>query len=110
VLNGGRLQDEFGEVQCRVVAGVEPACLPRGGRVAGGEGGDVGEVAEQATQHALRVGIDAGNGEHSFACGPQDPVFGDVDGELVVADLQRERKPVVPVQLLALAQPAAQHL
>ena len=110
MLNGGRAQDEFGQPQRRVVAGVEPGRLPAGDRIAAGQRRDVGEVAEQAPQHALGLGIHARNGEHPLACGPQDLVLRDVDGELVVPDLQRQRQSVVAVQLLALAQPAAQHL
>ena len=110
MLNGGRAQDELGQPQRRVVAGVEPGRLPAGDLLAAVQRRDVSEVAEQAPKHALRLGIHARNGEHPLACGPQDPVLRDVDGELVVLDLQRERQSVVAAQLLAFAQPAAQHL
>ena len=110
MLNGGRAQDEFGQPQRRVVAGVEPGRLPVGDLLAAVQRRDVAEIAEQPSEHALRFGIHARNGEHPLAGGPQDPVLRDVDGELIVLDLQRERQAVVAVQLLALAQPASQHL
>ena len=93
-----------------MIAGVEPGWLPCRDRIAAGYGRDVSEVAEQAAQHALRLGVYTRNGKHSLAGGAQDPVLGDVRRELVVADLQRERQPVMATQLLALAQPTAQHL
>ena len=58
----------------------------------------------------LRLGIDAGHGEHALAGGPQDLVLRNVDGELVVTNFQRQRKAMVAVQLLTLAQPASQYL
>ena len=64
-------------------------------------------IAEQAAKHALRFGVYAGNGQHPLTCGAQDAVLGDVSRELVVPDLQRERQPMVAVQLLAFAQSAA---
>ena len=110
MLNGGRAQDELGQPQRRVVSGVEPGRLPAGDLLAAVQWRDVAEVAEQAPQHALRLGIHTRNREHPLACRPQDPVLRDVDGELVVLDLQRQRQSMVAVQLLALAQPATQHL
>ena len=74
-----------------------------------GNGRDIAEVAQQAAQHALRFGVHPRNGQHPLTGGAQDLVLGDVDRELVVPDLQRQRQPMVAVQLLAFAQPAAQH-
>ena len=110
MLNGGRAQDEFGQPQRRVVPGVEPGRLPAGDLLAAVQRRDVAEVAEQAPQHALGLSIHERNREHPLASRPQDPVLRDVDGELVVLDLQRQRESMMPAQLLAFAQPAAQHL
>ena len=110
MIGGRRPQDKFAQAERDVVASIEPGRLPCRDLVTAGETSHVGEVAEQAAQHALGFGIHARNGEHPLAGGPQDLVLRDVDGELVVPDLQRERQSVVAVQLLALAQPAAQHL
>ena len=96
MLNGGRAQDEFGQPQRRVVSGVEPGRLPAGNLLTAVQRRDVAEVAEQAPQHALGFGIHARNSEHPLACRPQDPVLRDVDGELVVLDLQRQRESMRP--------------
>ena len=93
-----------------MVPGVDPGRLPAGNLPAAVQRRNLGEVAEQASQHALGLGIHERNREHPLACGPQDPVLRDVDGELVVLDLQGKRESVVAVQLLALAESAAQHL
>ena len=101
MLNGGRTQDELGQPQRRVVPGVEPGRLPAGDLLAAVQRRDVAEVTEQAPQHALGLGIHARNGEHRLTCRPQDPGLRDVDSELVVLDLQRQRESMMPAQLLA---------
>jgi hypothetical protein len=109
VLHGGRPQYDLGEPKSHVVASVKPGRLPGRNGVPTGQGRHLPEIPQQAPEHALRLPIDARHGEHPLARGTQDLIFRDVDGELVVPDLQRERQAVVPVQLLAFAQPAAQH-
>lgn len=75
----------------RTAAGSPPtAARPDAGAAAGGGG---------HPRHAL----------HPVYGGTQDPVLGDVDGELVVADLQRPRLAAVAVHLVDLTQPAPQH-
>jgi hypothetical protein len=93
-----------------VVANVEPGGLPQRDRRTAGHHRHVAEVAQQPPQHPLGLRIHARHGKHPFTGGPQDLVLRDVDGELVVPDLQRERQPVMDMQLRALAQPSAQHL
>ena len=47
--------------------------------------------------------------QQPFDCRQQQPVFGDVDGELVVAHLQRDAPPPPAPQLVGFADPAPQH-
>jgi hypothetical protein len=84
-----------------MVAGVEPGRLPRGDRAAAGQGRDLGQVAQQA----LRLGVEAGTvSMRSHAV--RRIWFSGMSTVNSSCLTQRERQPVMPVQLLALAQPA----
>ena len=55
------------------------------------------------------ISVDSRYAAHPLYGGAQDLVLGDVDGELVVPDLQRPRLAAVAVHLVDLAQPAPQY-
>ena len=76
-------------------AGVRASRLPGRDLVTTTETGHLAEIAQQPPQHALRLGVDPRNREHAITRGPQHLVLRDVDGELVVPDLQRQRQAVM---------------
>ena len=109
VLDGGAREDQRRQPQRVVVARVEPGGRPRRDRAAARYLRHVAEVPQQPPKHPVRTRHPPGHRDHPRARRPQDLVLRDVDGELVVPDLQRQRQPVVVHQLHAFPQPAPQH-
>lgn len=106
VLDGCSVQNETGQVKRMVVASVKSSRMPGHSIPAPGHQRDFRESCPLVQQSTPYLTGHAGQPQQKISRRTQQPVLGDVRGELVVHDLDRQRGSEAPPNLLCLAHTA----